>query len=208
MSRIDVMKSLLRSALQSTTEQLKRLNLPEPMRRALTDALARSLTLREARLTAAVGRLPALYAATVCVKPGTIKIDASLNDGSELKACLVPLGIAFAPGGAKDLSFRVQPPEAAAERAVCDAVGAIAAELAQAIWGPLLALNRGDGEAWAFVEREGDILRADLRTVPAVRAAMARSPIAMVMEALIANALVAEHGQLRVTLSLPGMMRR
>ncbi len=208
MSRLDVMKSLLRSAARSATEQLKRLDLPENMRRALSDALARSLTLRDAQLTAVVGRLPALTAVTVCVKPGNVQIDASLNDGSEIQACLIPLGIAFAPGGAKDVSFRVQPPEAAAERAVCDAAGAIAAELAHAVWGPFLALNRGDAEGWAFVEREGDILRVDLRTVPAVRAAMARAPMAMIMEALTVNALVAEPGQLRMTLALPEMMRR
>ena len=208
MSRIDVMKSLLRSAVRSASEQLRRLDLPEPIRRTIADTLARSLTLRDARLTAVVGRLPALCAATVCVKPGTVQIDASLNDGSELQACLIPLGIAFAPRGAKDISFRVQPPEAAGERAVCDAVGAIAAELARAVWGPFLTLNRGEAEGGAFVEREGDILRADLRTVPAVRAAMARAPLALMMEALTVNAMVAEPGQLRLTLALPEMMRR
>lgn len=207
MSRFDVMKSLLRSAARTATKQLRRFDLPEPLRRALADALARSLTLREGQLTAAAGRLPALAAVTVCVKPGSVLVDASLNDGSELQACLIPLGIAFAPGGAKDLSFRVQPPEAAAERALCDVVGAIAAELARALWGPFLTPNRQDAD-WAFVERDRDILRVDLRTVPAVRAAMARAPVAMIMEALTVKEITAEPGRLRMTLALPEMMRR
>ena len=124
-----------------------------------------------------------------------------------LQVCLLPLGIAFAPGGAKDVSFRVQPAEAAAERAVCDVVGAIASELARAVWGPFLFQNRPDAD-WAFVERDGDILRVDLRTVPAVRAAMARAPMAMIMEALTVKEIAAEPGRLRMTLALPEMIRR
>jgi hypothetical protein len=207
MSRFDVMKSLLRSAARAATDQLRRLDLPEPMRRALADLLSRSLTLRDGQLTAAMGRLPALSAVGICVKPGSIQIDASLNDGSPLQVCLVPQGITFAPGGAKDVSFRVQPPEAAAERAVCDVVGAIASEVARAVWGPLLLASGPDAD-WAFVERDGDVLRVDLRTVPAVRKALARAPMAAVMEALTVSAMVAEPSQLRLTLALPEMARR
>jgi hypothetical protein len=207
MNRFDVMRSLLRSAARTATDQLRRFDLPKPMRRAFADLVARSLTLQDGQLTAAVGRLPALSAVGIYVKPGSIQVDASLNDGSPLQVCLLPLGIAFAPGGAKDVSFRVQPPEAIEERAVREVAGAIASELARAVWGPFLSPNRADAD-WAFVERDGNVLRVDLRTVPAVRTAMARAPMAMVMEALTVSSMTAEPGQLRLTLALPEMMRR
>jgi hypothetical protein len=206
-SRLDVMKSLLRSAARTATEQIRRLDLPEPLRRAVGDALARSLTLRDARLTAAAGRIPALAAVSICVKQGRVQLDASLNDGTPLQACLLPLGIAFAPGGAKDVSFRVEPPEAAGERAVLDVVGVIASELARAVWGPFLPAD-GPDQNRAFVERDGDILHADLRTVPAVRAALARGAMALIMEALTVKEIAAEPGRLRMTLALPEMIRR
>ena len=120
---------------------------------------------------------------------------------------MIPLVAAFAPSGAKDVSFRVEPAQAAEERALSDVVGAIAWQMAYAIWGPFMTTDT-ERTPWAFVERDGDVLRVDLRTVPAVRAALRRPPLALVIEALCVETMAAEPGALRLKLALPPVFRR
>ena len=207
MSRIDVMKILLRSAARAVSERARRLDLPATVRQALQDALARRVLLRDAQLTQAAGCAPRIAAITVCSKPEGLQIDASLVDGGELRAILVPLGAAFAPGGAKDISFRVLPAEAAEQRALMDVVCAITSLLARAVWGPFMPPDCGTSP-WAAVECDGDVMRVDLRTVPAVRAAMGRSPMNMVVDMLSIGEIRAEPGALHLTLALPELLRR
>lgn len=65
----------------------------------------------------------------------------------------------------------------------------------------MLAPRRGDEQA--LVEREGARLRADLRTVPAVRAALEGSALAMALEVLTIESFALEDRALRLKIGLP-----
>src|ERR1700754_1620889 len=99
MSRIDVMKSLVRSAA-SSAGGLSRVWMHAPLRKRLIDLVQRRLILRDSQLTAAVARVADVSAATVSSRSGQLRVDASFRDGTNLLVHLTPLNTAFAPRGA------------------------------------------------------------------------------------------------------------
>jgi hypothetical protein len=202
--KFDIARSLLRSAAVSARDQIKRLQFPRTVRQAVQDTIRRQVRLQDKQLTATVGRVAGISAITIAASDGRLLIDANLTDGKELIASLIPAGIVCAPGGAKDVSFQVEPASAADNGTLADIAGAIASEIARVVWGPLL-FQKNKSMHSAFVERDGDILRVDLRTVPEVRAAMGQRATAMMIEALVVKDIVAEQGALRLTVGIQGM---
>ncbi|MBN1654487.1 MAG: hypothetical protein JXA30_12015 [Deltaproteobacteria bacterium] len=204
MDRFDFMRSVLRGASVSAREQLKKLKFPRSIREALQAALHRQVRLTDKQLTAAVGCLSGISAVTIKASDGRLGVNAVLTDGGELIAGLIPAGLVCAPLGAKELAFRVEPASAAENTTLRELVGTIAGEIARAVWGPLL-FQKSKNRHPAFVEREGDLLRVDLRTVSEVRAAMAQRATAMMIDALVVTRITAEDGALCLVLGLQGM---
>lgn len=204
MNRFDYVRSLLRSATVSARDQFNRLKQLPSIREALQDAIRRQVRLSDKQITAAVGRLSGISAVTVKASPGRLRFNASLTDGRDLVASLIPSGVVCAPRGAKDLTFRVDPPSAAGDIALAEVVGAIAAEIAQVVWGPLL-FQKSKSRHPAFVESEGDLLRVDLRTVPDVRVAMAQRATELMIDTLVVKQMTAEDGALCLVLGIQGM---
>jgi hypothetical protein len=205
MSRLDVVKSLLRSAARAPGTQLARLRPPSRLRERLKSLIGRRLWLSDRKLTAAVARVPEVAAATVSSGAGKLRIDASFHDGTTLLVALTPLRAAFAPRGAKEVSLRAEPESAALHPRCADIVAAIATEVALALWGPFLrAHNKGNGRR-ALAHRHGDVLVVDLRSVPAVRAALGQPLLAAAIEALSLRSLQVDPGGLRLAPSLAGI---
>ena len=134
-----------------------------------------------------------------------MRVHASTTDGALVQVELVPRHVRFAPQGAKELVFGVQPPEALRDHRVSDLAGVLGASIAHALWG--LWLRRGSSEVGAaIVDREGDdALRIDLRTTPAVRAHHGQGPTAMLLEVLSLGRVEARDGALVLEIALPDL---
>jgi uncharacterized protein YoaH (UPF0181 family) len=207
MSRLDVVKSLLRSAARSTSQQLGRIggNIAGgiAIRDRLAALLGHRLLITDRQLTAAVARIPEVSAATVSSGEGILRVDATFRDGSDLLLTLTPLRSAFAPRGAKELSMRADPDGASYNPRAGDIAAAIATEVAHALWGPFL--RKQSSARRAIAERHGNLLVVDMRTVPAVRAALAQPLLAAGLDAIGLESVNATPQGLRVVASLPGL---
>lgn len=94
------------------------------------------------------------------------------------------------------------------ERHVPELVAAVATVVAHALWSVALGGARPDSRG-VFVDKEADdLFRVDLRNVPALRARMATSGVAAMVEAVALGNLQAEDGVLALTLELPGLTTR
>jgi hypothetical protein len=201
MSKIDVFSSLLRSTARGAAASLRSTQLAGALRRALSELAIGRVVVRDDQLTRAVGRVPGVAAATVSCAHSRVRVDLSFEDGSQLLMTLRPAGVTFAPGGAKELSFLVEPPEGAQDLRSRDVLGAIAAEIARSLWRPVLA-RAPRSEHAALVTADGGQLFVDLRSVPEVRWAQSQRLLASVIEALRPRTIDAEPGKLTLTLAL------
>lgn len=207
MGRFDVLKSLARSAARSARAQLT----PDQLKGELADRL-RGLgvprgALTDTELTIAVGRAQGVVSATVQIEYGALTVQLTDDAGRDLSVRLMPVGSSFAPHGAKEVSFQAEPAERAADPRTTEVVAALAGAIAAAIWGPILRLGpTGDRAHFGtFVHRDGDLLTADLRTVPAVRAiASSRLPAAL-LDAVVLQSIQALPGTLKLELSAYGL---
>jgi hypothetical protein len=204
MSRLDVIKSLLRSAATEAGSRLDRLGIGASLKQTLSLAMARRLFIPDARLTAAVARVPEVIAAMVSTRGGRVRIDASLCDGSALLFCLLPASVTFAPHGSKEWSVSVEPSEAALDPRSGDIFAALAGEVATTLWGPFLRKQATRGKN-AHAHREVDHLIMDLRTLPEVRAALAQRMTATGIDALALQSIAAEEGGLRLLPAFTGL---
>jgi len=157
----------------------------------------------ERTLTNVVAHAPGVTVASVSARRGKLHVDVRFEEVHRAFA-LVPLAARFAPRGAKELLFRVEPPELSGDVRVRDLTGAIVGAVARQVWA--VAVRASDEElAGAIVDRDGtDCVRVDLRSVPAVRAMLReRNPAAVVIEMLEIKELTADDGELAIKLKLP-----
>ena len=183
MSRLDVVASLLRSTARGAAAKLRELPAAGVLSRLLTDAALGRTLIPSAQLTAAVARAVDASAATVTAGDGSLHVDVALADGSRLAVRLRLAGAVFAAGGAKEVSFEADPPEASKAPGCREAVAALAAELARALWKPALLRAPETGPA-GFVSLEDGRLVVDLRSVPEVRWALRQRLPATMIELL------------------------
>jgi hypothetical protein len=174
------------------------------LRERFAALLGHRLLITDRQLTAAVARIPEVSAATVSSADGQLRVDASYHDGSILLVSLIPMRSAFAPRGAKELSLRAQPESAALNPRSGDIAAAIATEVAHALWGPFLRKQAGSARR-ALAHRHGDVLVVDMRTVPAVRAALNQPLLAAGMDAIGLESINVTPEGLRVVANLPGL---
>lgn len=201
MSRLDLLRSLVRSAAKAGADRLGKLGPIAGAKTALGELKRRRASLSEAALSSALAHAPGVRASSVSAHGEQLGVDLSFEDGASLAFAVVPEQVRFAPRGAKEVLFRVEPPQLVGDARVRDAVGCLAAAIARALWGPVLPPREADEQA--LVERDGARLRADLRTVPAVRAALEGSPLAMALEVLTIESFAIEDRALRVKIGLP-----
>jgi len=208
-NRLDVLRSLVRSAATAAKSGLGRVPSVAAVRRVMSELKSKRAIVRDEALTALVVRAPGVAHASVTSRDGRIVVDATFDDGDRTVVSFVPAGASFAPRGAKEIAFRVEPAELASERRVSDLAGSIAAGIAFGLWGPLLGKD-ARAKPWAIADRDGDSLRIDLRTIPAVRSATGRGPFAMILDVIEIGSIAAEDGAVTLEVRMPmlEMMRR
>lgn len=177
------------------------------VRKAVRETMERKARLPLSHLRRLVMNVPGVRAGSVAIvaREGVraLAVDLELEEGKTVRAELVPAGIHFAPRGSKELSFRVTPAEASYEPAIKELVGALAAFIARTLWSASLPPATGPHES-GLVDREGDVLRIDLRTLGAVRSAMARGPaVALLLDVIAPEALEIDDDALVLRIGLP-----
>jgi hypothetical protein len=177
------------------------------VQRALSEVSLSRTAIPDAQLTAAVARVPRVAAATVSVGQDRMRVDVGFEDGKQLLMAVRPDGMVFAPGGAKEIAFRVEPDQAAADPGTRDVLSAIAGEIARTLWRPALA-RAPRSDHGAFVSHEAGRLIVDLRSVPEVRWALRQRLPALLIEAIRARDLSVGDGRLVLTLAIEGMPGR
>lgn len=199
--RSDIFRSFVRHAADRATQRLGPLgSLGKRLRQ-----FARSAgTIPNSAITKAVGRATNVTQASCVCRDGRIWVEVCFGTDDWVRASFAPAGSRFAPRGPKELTFDVEPPEMANKAAVRDLVAALAALVAHTLWAPLLGPQQ-DPVFDAIAERDGTKVRVDLRTVPAVRAAM-QGPMGQMFDALeLGRAEVVDEG-LRIGMKLPPLL--
>lgn len=199
--RFDLLRSFVRSAAKAGKERLSEIGPVANAKRAIEEIRDRRATLGEGALSSAIAGAPGARATTVSLQEGRIVCDLVFDDDRSLVFAVIPEKARFAPRGAKEVIFTVEPPEIVDDVRARDVVGCIAAAIARALWGPILGPKKGDEQA--LVEREGARLRTDLRSIPAVRAAVESGPMAMALDVLSIESFTIEDRTLRFRIGLP-----
>lgn len=197
--RADFMRSVLRGFAEGAG---KRLGIPlRSLQRLMREAMAQASSVSEAQISKVLARVPDVREASAVCRDECIWIDATLTDGQRIQVAVKPTGARFAPRGAKEVIFHLEPAELAGRACVRDLVAAISALIAHALWGPFFGrlLNPSYD---AIAERDGAEVRVDLRTVPAVRAAHQKG-LSQMFDLLELSGVYVTDGALRLSIKLP-----
>ncbi|MGD8861681.1 MAG: hypothetical protein PVI30_16850 [Myxococcales bacterium] len=204
MSRLDVLRSLLRSTAVNARRGLENLPVAEALRRFVEEATLGRATLSDAELTKALGRVSGVSAVTVSADGASLRIDAGFDDGQHVQLRVRPTGVMFAPGGAKEVAFAVEPAGAVERGRTRDLVGALGGAIARQLWAPVLA-NAPRTGGGAMVSGSGGQLHLDLRSVPEVRWALGKRLHAATIETLKLHRIEVGPGGLLLGVTLTGL---
>lgn len=203
MNRLDVVRSLLREATSRVRDRAAGALPLDRLRELASDVMHRRVRIPEPLLTRAVAHARRVEEASVRVHAGALYVDARDPSGP-FEASFRPEVRAFAPRGAKELVFHVAPEEAVEHPLAAEITNCLAGVIAHHLWAAA-AVSEGADPGGAFVEREpGTGFRVDLRTVPAVRAAL-EGPSGIIVEALAPSHIEAAEGALKIELALPAI---
>lgn len=203
--RSDWLRSLVKRAADGIGQRVREQPALAAARGLARDLRARSAGIPERVLARTALRLPGVVSSSLRTVDGALLFEAELESGRWSRARVVPETPRFAARGAKELVFRVEPPDAAAESAVKELIGSVSALVARTVWSAAMKPTESDTPEGAFVEREGAVLHVDLRTVPSVRAASSTAAGAALLEAVRIERLDVRDGALHVVLGLPQM---
>lgn len=197
--RFDVVRSLVRAAADRAVGRVKGTRLASMTKELVERLTQQRWRLTDEALTAAAAHAEGVDSAMVACHSGRLFIDASMTNGREVQFSLLPRSVSFAPRGAKEISFDVEPPDAHDN----SIVGALAGCIAKATW-PMIAPAGTVDVGGAIVERESPgKLRIDLRSVPAVRRFASTQAAMMIFDVLELESLRVEPGALSLKLKLP-----
>ena len=197
--RFDILRSWVRVAADRAVDRLTGTKLAAATKQIVERLTQQRWRLSDEALTAAAAHAEGVDSAMVSCRSGKMFVDASMTSGKEVQFSLAPHAVRFAPRGAKEISFDVEPPDAHD----ASLVGALAACIAKATW-PMIASPDSIDVGGAIVEREtAGRLRVDLRSVPAVRRFSSNQTAAMVFDMLELESIRVEPGALALKLRLP-----
>ena len=140
MSRRDELRSLVRRMGDQAKSSLN----SGPMaaaRKLLSEVAARQAKVSDEALTRAIAHAEGVREASVSCQGGRIRIDATFDDGKRVELGLVPWDVRFAPRGAKEVVFRIEPAELGRDRHVPELVAAVATVVAHTLWSVALAFQ-------------------------------------------------------------------
>jgi len=195
--RFDILRSWVRMAADRAVDRVTETKLASMTKQLLERLTQQRWRLTDETLTTAVAHADGVDSAMVACHSGRMFVDASMTNGREVQFSLAPSSVRFAPRGAKEISFDIEPPDAHDT----SIVGALAGCIAKATW-PMIADSVDVGSA--IVERENPgRLRVDLRSVPAVRRFSSTQTAVMIFDVLELESIRVEPGALTLKLKLP-----
>ena len=217
MSRFDVFKSLVRQGLDRASDRVSESTLGEGLgaasqriRELLVDrellvplrTVSDAISYAEGAEEVGVSVIPAS-----ADEPAGLHVDARFSgrrEGtSDVSVTVRVDSILLAPRGAKELRFRVTPPEATRDPHVREIVSVLAGIVAHTLWS-FIAGPPPRELGGAFVESsDPGMLQVDLRSVPALRGKLRGGPAVMVLDALSLDDASFEEAGLRLRLNLP-----
>ena len=204
MSRFDIMRSWVRAAADLATDALLQSAPMSNLRQAFDQLRGQQASIDDQALGAAVAHADNVVEATVSCRNRKIYVDATTSTGADVQFSLRPTPARFAPRGAKEIGFEVEPTESLT--AAMPIVAVLAGLLAKSVW-PMFFVSDDSTHAVGVVDRDGSgRVRVDLRSVPPVRKAMSSSALGMVAEVLEIERLVVETGRLLVKLKVPQLL--
>jgi hypothetical protein len=197
--RFDIVRSWVRTAADRAVDRITGTKVVLVTRRLFERLTQQRWRLSDETLTAAAAHAEGVDSAMVACRSGRMFVDASMTNGREVQFSLAPSSVRFAPRGAKEIAFDVEPPDAHDT----SIVGALAGCIAKATW-PMIAPADSVNVGSAIVERETPgRLRVDLRSVPAVRQFTSTHTAAMIFDVLELESIRVETGALALKLKLP-----
>ena len=197
--RFDIMRSWIRLAADQAVGRITRTRVAVVTKQLLERLTQQRWRLSDELLTSAAAHADGVDSAMVACHSGRMFVDASMSNGKEVQFSLAPRSVRFAPRGAKEISFDVEPPDAHDT----SIVGALAGCIAKATW-PMITPTDSSDFGGAIVEREAaGRLRVDLRSIPAVRRFALTQTAAMIFDILELESLRVEPGALALKLKLP-----
>ena len=197
--RFDIVRSWVRAAADRAVDRVTGTKAAVVTKQLLERLTHQRWRLSDETLTAAAAHADGVDSAMVACRSGRMFVDASMTSGREVQFSLAPCSVRFAPRGAKEISFDVEPPDAHDT----SIVGALAGCIARATW-PMIAPADLVEVGSAIVERETPgRLRVDLRSVPAVQKFASTQTAAMIFDLLELESIRVEHGALALKLKLP-----
>jgi len=200
--RLDMVRSVLAQLAGAAGRGLRSVPALADLRKALGDAQRGRSTVGEAELTAALAHAPGVASASVLARRGALHLDLTFADGDTWEGRLVPEGARFAPRGAKEVTFRVEPPEQAGEGRLPGVVAVLGGVVARTLWSMLIPRSVARGVA-GHVDREGAAgFRIDLRSVPEVRRLAESGVFGNALDVLELREISCENGELQLRLSL------
>ncbi len=199
----DRLRSLLRGAAREVTRRAASFAPLVEARRVFGELRQGRIPVPTDSLRAQLLRVPELDSLWLDVGPEGVRVDASFTRGTSVRVTFVPVAARFAPRGAKELVFRVEPPEHASGARVADLCAALAAAVARTVWAAILPPDDGSAPD-AIVERDANAeLRIDLRTLPAIR--RLRGPQQAVLDGMPIVGVGASENGLYLQIPVPGM---
>jgi hypothetical protein len=197
--RSDIVRSWVRLAADRALDRITGTRVASVTKQLLERLTQQRWRLSDELLTSAAAHADGVDSAMVACHSGRMFVDASMSNGKEVQFSLTPRSVRFAPRGAKEISFDVEPPDAHDT----SIVGALAGCIAKATW-PMIAAGNSNDFGGAIVEREtSGRLLVDLRSVPAVRRFASTQTAAMIFDVLELESVRVEPGALAIKLKLP-----
>ena len=199
----DRLKSLFRQAVHTAQASLEKIpGLTQFQKVARELANLGGLVTADA-IQRDVLRVPGIASVSVLVDTAGVRIDASFEDAADLAMRIVPNAVHFAPRGAKEIGFAVEPPETTRHRYASELVAAVATALARTIWGAALGGNQS-APPTGIVDREGENeFRVDLRNLSIFRGGKSSQATLLLLDALVLESIESTEGALRLRLKLP-----
>ena len=110
--RLDILRSLVRAAADRAVDRFSGTRLASATKQILERLTQQRWRLSDEALTTAAAHAEGVDSAMVVCQAGKMFVDASMTSGKEVQFSLSPRSVRFAPRGAKEISFDVEPPEA------------------------------------------------------------------------------------------------
>lgn len=202
--RLDIVKSLLRSAAKAGADRVGATAALRRFGEAYRDLRSWRVSISESALLTAVADAPGVSSASVHIQDGMIHVDTLYKADVHRAFSLRPHRVFFAPRGAKEILFVVEPPELARDGRVREAVARVATLVAWSLWGAVLSMRPGP-EQVALAERDAEGIRVDLRSIPAVQSALASGAAGLFLDVMAPEAFVLDKRALTMQLARPAL---